>query len=81
MVPACEYLTNIGITRRFIRNADLPALRDHLIAANEEESLDFLRAFQRLVAEGKVSEETALLAVPNPAELRRRLRGVSSNLS
>jgi hypothetical protein len=28
-----------------------------------------------------VSEETALLAVPNPAELRRRLRGVSSNLS
>jgi twitching motility protein PilT len=81
MVPACEYLTNIGITRRFILNADLPALRDHLIAANEEESLDFLRAFQRLVAEGKVSEETALLAVPNPAELRRRLRGVSSDLS
>jgi Tfp pilus assembly pilus retraction ATPase PilT len=81
MVPACEYLTNIGITRRFILNADLPALRDHLIAANEEESLDFLRAFQRLVAEGKLSEETALLAVPNPAELRRRLRGVSSDLS
>ena len=81
VVLACEYLSNIGLTRECILHADLPGLRDHLAQADSSESLDFLHAFQRLAAEGRVSEETALLSVSNPAELRRRLRGISSSLS
>jgi twitching motility protein PilU len=81
VVLACEYLSNIGLTRECILHADLPGLRDHLAQADSSESMDFLHAFQRLAAEGRVSEETALLSVSNPAELRRRLRGISSNLS
>ena len=79
MVLACEYLTNIGITRRCILSQDLPSLRDHLSTANPLESCDFLRAYYQLVVEGRLSEETALLSAPNPAELRRRLRGIGSS--
>ena len=79
MVLACEYLTNIGITRRCILSQDLPTLRDHLSTANPLESCDFLRAYYQLVIEGRLSEETALLSAPNPAELRRRLRGIGSS--
>jgi twitching motility protein PilT len=81
MALACEYMTNVGLTRQCILNADMPGLRDQLAVADPSESLDFLRSFHRLVTEERVSEETALLAVPNPAELRRRLKGISSGLS
>lgn len=81
MVLACEYMTNVGITRQCIIEADIPLLRDHLAEADAAESRDFLRAFHELVSTGRVSEETAMASVPNPAELRRRLRGISSNLS
>lgn len=81
MALACEYMTNVGLTRQCILNADMPGLRDQLAVADPSESLDFLRSFHRLVTEGRVSGETALLAVPNPAELRRRLKGISSGLS
>ena len=81
MVLACEYMTNVGLTRQCILNADMPGLRDQLAVSDPSESLDFLRSFHRLVTEGRVSEETALLAVPNPAELKRRLKGISSGLS
>jgi len=80
MVLACEYLTNVGITRRCILSLDLPALRDHLSTANPLESCDFLRAYHQLVLSGRLDEETAMLSVPNPAELRRRLRGIGSSL-
>ena len=81
LVLACEHMTNVGIMRQCILNADFSTLRDQLAQADPEESLDFLRSFQRLVSDGRISEESALLAVPNPAELRRRLRGISSGLS
>jgi len=81
MALACEYMTNVGLTRQCILNGDMPALRDQLAVADASESSDFLRSFHRLVTEGMVSEETALISVPNPAELRRRLRGISSGLS
>lgn len=81
MVLSCEYMTNVGIMRQCILNADFSTLRDQLAQADPGESLDFLRALQRLVSDGRISEESALLAAPNPAELRRRLRGISSGLS
>jgi hypothetical protein len=40
---------------------------------------DFLRSFHRLVSDGRLDAETEFLACPNPAELRRRLRGISSS--
>ena len=81
MVLVCEYMSNIGRTRQCLLQGDLPTLRDHLSITNESESRDFLRALQKLVAEGRLSVENALLAAPNPAELRRRLRGISSAFS
>lgn len=81
MLLACEYITNTGLIRHCILEADLPALRDQVALSDPAESLDFLRCFHRLVDEGLVSEETALRSVPNPAELRRRLKGISSGVS
>jgi pilus retraction protein PilT len=81
MVLACEYLTNIGLSRQCILNEDLAMLRDILANADSKESMDFLSSFLRLVSTGKISHETALLAVPNQAELRRRLRGVTTALA
>jgi Tfp pilus assembly pilus retraction ATPase PilT len=81
MVLACEYLTNIGLSRQCILNEDLAMLRDILANADSKESMDFLSSFLRLVSTGKISHETALLAVTNQAELRRRLRGVTTALA
>lgn len=81
MVMACEYLTNVGVTRQYIQHAQIPELRDHLSIANPTESQDFLRSLHQLVISGALSEETALLASPNPAELRRRLKGISGSMS
>jgi Tfp pilus assembly pilus retraction ATPase PilT len=81
MVMACEYMTNIGVTRQYIQNAQIPELRDHLAIANPIESQDFLRSLHQLVLSGALAEETALLASPNPAELKRRLKGISASMS
>jgi len=78
---ACEYMTNLGLTRQCILNGDLASLREHLVQADHSESMVFLESFLGLVSSGRITEETAMLSVPNPAELRRRLRGISSNLS
>jgi twitching motility protein PilT len=78
---SCEYLTNAGFSRQSILNGDMPELRDYLSRADPSESVDFLRFFHRLVTDGILAEETALQACPNPAELRRRLRGISSSLA
>ncbi|MCE9587428.1 MAG: PilT/PilU family type 4a pilus ATPase [Verrucomicrobia bacterium] len=81
MVLATEFLTNLGLSRQCIRDADLPALRDFISHSDPSESYDFLSSFLDLVTTGKIAEDTALLAVPNPAELKRRLRGITSSSS
>lgn len=81
MVLATEFLTNLGLSRQYIRDADLSSLRDIIVQSDPMESYDFLRSFFDLVTSGEVSEEAALLAVPHPAELKRRLRGITSSSS
>ena len=78
-VLVCEYLTNAGLSRQCILNGDMAELRDYLAKADPGETADFLRSFHRLVSDGRLDAETAFLACPNPAELRRRLRGISSS--
>jgi twitching motility protein PilT len=80
-VLAAEYLTNVGRTRQCILDADMAVLRDHMLTTSELESCDFLRWVHRLVSEGKLTEEAAMAAVANPAELRRRLRGIASGFA
>jgi len=77
----CEHLTNVGMARQCIRDGDVASLRDYLAKADEIESIDFLRSFYRLVSEGAIEEGVAMQACPNPAELRRRLRGISSMIN
>lgn len=79
-ILACEYLTNVGFSRRCILNGDMAELRDYVAKADPSETIDFLRSFHRLVSDGILGAEVALQACPNPAELRRRLRGISSSL-
>jgi twitching motility protein PilT len=74
-----EHLLNAGMARQCILNGDVAGLRDYLLKADESESVDFLRTFHNLVSEGRISTETAMQTCPNPAELRRRLRGISSS--
>jgi twitching motility protein PilT len=81
MVLACEYMSNIGRTRQCVLQGDIPTLREHLSISHESESCDFLRILEQLVDQGRLSVENALLSASNPAELRRRLRGISSNFS
>jgi len=81
MVLATEFLTNLGLSRQCIRDADLSALRDVITQADSSESYDFLSSFLDLVTSQRITEETALLAVPNPAELKRRMRGITSSTS
>lgn len=78
-VLACEYLTVAGLARQCILEGDVAGLRDYLVGADEAESMDFLRSFQKLVNDGALSPEEAFKSCPNPSELRRRLRGISSN--
>lgn len=80
-VLACEYLTNVGLSRQCILQGDIPELRDHIAKADASETIDFLRAFQRLVMDHAIDPEIAYQACPNPAELRRRLRGISSSFT
>ncbi|MEI6377321.1 MAG: hypothetical protein WCO97_09010, partial [bacterium] len=80
-VLACEYMTNVGVTRQYIQNSQIPELRDHLSIANPTESQDFLRSLHQLVLSGVLAEEAALLASPNPAELRRRLKGITGSMT
>ena len=77
-ILVCEHLTNAGLARQCILEGDAAALRDYLAGADENESVDFTRSFHRLVSEGLLEERVAMQACPNPAELRRRLRGISS---
>lgn len=80
-VLACEYLTNAGLSRQCILDGDIAELRDHLSKSDPSETTDFLRSFHRLVTEGLLDPEIAYQACPNPAELRRRLRGISSSFT
>ena len=81
MVLATEFLTNLGLSRQCIRNADLPALRDFISQSDPSESYDFLSSFLELVTTHRIAEDTALITFPNPAELKRRLRGITSSAS
>jgi pilus retraction protein PilT len=77
-VLVCEHLTNAGMARQCILDGDVAALRDYLASSAENESVDFTRSFHRLVSDGVLDEGVAMQACPNPAELRRRLRGISA---
>lgn len=80
-VLVSEYLTNVGLSRQCILDGDIGELRDYLAKADPAETADFLRSFHRLVCDGRLDAETAFLSCPNPAELKRRLRGISSSFT
>jgi twitching motility protein PilT len=72
----CEYLENSGAVRPWIRGERLPEIRDHLNRSNTEDTQSYLRALIEAVTQGRVSEETALAAAPNPGDLQRAFRGM-----
>jgi len=78
MVLACEYLTNAGFATQVIQQGDVPSLRDLISSADERETRDFLRSLFLLVQAGILTEEVALSAATNPAELRRKIRGIET---
>jgi twitching motility protein PilT len=80
-VLVSEHLINAGLARQCILDGDVNGLRDYLLKSDESESVDFLRSFHRLVSEEKIDVATAMQYCPNPSELRRRLRGISSGFN
>ncbi|MFN0125797.1 MAG: type IV pilus twitching motility protein PilT [Verrucomicrobiales bacterium] len=76
MTVLCEYIENSGATRPWIRMEKLPEIRDHLNRSQTTETQSFLRALLAALREGRITEETALAAAPNPGDLQRALRGL-----
>lgn len=77
MTVLCEYIENSGATRPWIRNEKLPEIRDHLNRSQTTETQSFLRALLAALRDGRITEETALAAAPNPGDLQRALRGLA----
>jgi Tfp pilus assembly pilus retraction ATPase PilT len=76
MTMLCEFLENSGATRPWIRGEKLPDIRDHLNRSQTSETQSFLRALLGALSEGRITEETALAAAPNPGDLQRAMRGL-----
>ncbi len=76
MTMLCEFLENSGATRPWIRGEKLPDIRDHLNRSQTPETQSFLRALLGALSEGRITEETALAAAPNPGDLQRAMRGL-----
>jgi twitching motility protein PilT len=72
-----EFMENSGAVRPWIRGERLPEIRDHLNRGNTSDTQSFLRALLEAVAEGRISQETALAAAPNPGDLQRAFRGMA----
>lgn len=79
LVLAAEYFINIGATRKFISDGKLPELADQIARSDVRSGCNFLTAIAALVRAGRVTEEEAAMAVDNPQELTRTLRGISSS--
>lgn len=76
-VVACEYFSNVGIMRGFVRDSDLNGLADQISIASPDEALSFLKSLVSLVHAGTISEEDAYSACTRPIELKRMLMGIS----
>lgn len=79
LVPALEYFTNVGLVERLIAENRLSDLADHIEKSDPSEASGFTASLAALCRDGKITEETALAHAPEPAELTRRLRGISSS--
>jgi twitching motility protein PilT len=77
MTVLCEFIENSGATKPWIRDERLPEIRDHLNRSQTTETQSFLRAILAALADGRITEETAMAAAPNPGDLQRALRGLA----
>ena len=75
---ACEFFTNTGAARKYVAEGRRSELADWLARGDGLRARAMEDSLVALVRSGEVSEESALLAVENPQNFQRAMRGISS---
>jgi len=76
-VLALEHFANVGATRDWIENVEMPQLEEFIAKGDTPENRTFLAYLVHHCKEGRVDPAIAEQASNNPTEFRRALRGIS----
>ncbi len=71
-----EHLENAGAIREWIRKRESSQIKEHLIRANDPNSMSFLKSAVEACRAGKIDESVASQATGNEAEFKRAMRGI-----
>lgn len=74
---ATEFLTNEGITRRYIQESRTKDLADLILREDNPMNRSLLRSLVSLIQQGLITEECATQQLSNPQDLQRAMRGIS----
>lgn len=78
VVAAVEHLQNQGLSRRLIQERKWHELTDLLNRGGDPSNRSMLNHLAELCQQGRIELATAARALPNPQDLYRALRGISS---
>jgi twitching motility protein PilU len=80
-VPAVEVLVNTKLTAEMIAKGDFPAVKEAMEQSMAPGSQSFEQDLARLITEGVVSRDEALVHADSPTNLMWRLQNDGGNLS
>jgi twitching motility protein PilT len=75
---ACEFFSNAAFSRKLVREGRWNELQDLIHRGGDEATSSLTSSLLSLFHNGAISEETALAFAPNPADMGRLIRGVTS---
>ena len=76
MVPAVEVLFNNATSQKLIMNAEDKKLADLIRGSKEEGMQDFNMSLVDLINCGLITKKAAMVASPNPEQLKMNLQGI-----
>lgn len=75
---ACEFFGNAAFSRKLVREGRWNELQDLIHRGGDQAASSLTSSLLSLFHDGAVSEETAMAFAPNPSDMARLLRGVTS---
>jgi len=78
VVLAAEYFTNVGSTRKLIQEMKVAELADFIARGDGSSGQSLLQSLAALVRAGRIAEDAALAAAPNPQQLTQLIRGIAT---
>ena len=76
---ACESLENQGVSRRYIQENRWRELADLILRDDNPANRSLLRALVDLLRAGVIDEEAARQQLPNPQDLQRVMKGITTS--